>query len=108
MLPFPSSEIVRGLRSGVGGMWTVYVTYSEFISSMPPPVEAPAPESLLPPPEARRGDVGLLLETEARGTGLVSPTLLRRPPDDTIMVTGEEEGDDAVLTMMLKLEGARN
>lgn len=80
----------------------MYVTYSEFISSMPPLWEVPVPESLLPPPEARRGEVGLLVETEARGTGLVSPMLLRLPPDDTVMVTGEEEGDDAVLTMLLK------
>lgn len=95
---FPSSDAVSGLRSGVGGMWTVYDTYSVLVSSMPPSLDAPPPR----PPETLRGEAGLLAETEARGIGLVRPMLRRRPPDDTVMVTGEEEGDDAVFTMLLK------
>lgn len=73
----------------------MYDTYSDFISS------APSLDAL-PPPEGLRGELGLLVETEARGTGLVSPMLRRLPPpEDTVMVTGEEEGDDAVFTMLL-------
>lgn len=96
----PSSEAVSGLRSGVGGMWTVYDTYSVLVSSMPPSLDAPPPR----PPETLRGEAGLLAETEARGTGLVRPMLRRRPPDDTVMVTGEEEEGDAVFTMLLEIE----
>lgn len=73
---------------------------------MPPP----PPDTLLPPPEALfdlelRGELGLL-ETEARGTGLVRPMLLLPPvlpPEETVIVTGEEEdGDEAVFTMFTK------
>jgi len=102
---FPSSDAVSGLRSGVGGIWTVYDTNSVLLSSMPPSLDAPPPEIRLPPqPEALRGEAGLLAETEARGIGLVRPMLRRRPPDDTVMVTGEEEEGDAVFTMLLEIE----
>lgn len=67
-------------------------------------------EEYFPPPlEARRfplllrGELGLL-EIEARGTGLVKPMLLLPltfPPDETVMVTGEEDGEEAVFTIFL-------
>lgn len=81
----------------------MYDTYSEFNSSAPSLDALPPPENRRPPPpEGLRGELGLLAETEARGTGLVSPMLRRLPPpEDTVMVTGEEEGDDAVFTMLL-------
>lgn len=86
----------------------MYDTYSVLISSMPVSSldVVPAPENRRPPPaEDLSGELGLLVETEARGTGLVSPMLRRLPPpEDTVMVTGEEEGDDAVLTMLLKMD----
>lgn len=70
-------------------------------------VVAPPDSRLIPPPPvealldlaALRGELGLL-ENEARGTGLVSPMLLL--PDETVMVTGEEDGDVAIFTMMRK------
>lgn len=75
-------------------------------------VVAPPDSRLIPPPPvealldlaALRGELGLL-ENEARGTGLVSPMLLLPPvfpPDETVMVTGEEDGDVAIFTMMRK------
>ncbi len=66
-------------------------------------------ELYIPPLESRRfarllrGELGLF-ETEARGTGLVNPMLLippTFPPDDTVMVTGEEDGDEADFTILL-------
>ena len=67
-------------------------------------------EEYFPPPqEARRfprllsGEFGLF-ETEARGTGLVKPMLLIPPPfppDETVMVTGEDDGEEAVFTIFL-------
>ena len=63
---------------------------------------------LPPPPEARlplplSGELGLF-DIEARRTGLVNPMLILPPPlppEDTVMVTGEEEGDDAVFTIVM-------
>lgn len=62
---------------------------------------------LFPPPDnLLRGELGLLFETEARGTGLVKPMLLLPtvlPPEDTVIVTGEEEeGDEAIFTILTK------
>lgn len=57
-------------------------------------------EALFPLPPLR-GELGLF-DTEARGIGLVSPMLLlplSLPPDDTVIVTGEEEGDEGAFTM---------
>lgn len=46
-----------------------------------------------------------MFENEARGTGLVKPMLLLPPPlppDDTVMVTGDEDGDEVLLTIFVQ------
>lgn len=84
------------------------MTNSELISSVASSFDI---ETYLPPLEllARfalplRGELGLF-ENEARGTGLVKPMLLLPPPlppDDTVMVTGDEDGDEALLTIFVQ------
>ena len=47
------------------------------------------------------GEFGLF-DIEARGTGLVKPMLLlpvSLPPEEIVIVTGEEAGDEAVFTI---------
>ena len=80
-------------------MFTSSIVVSSFDIEQyfPPPLEARRFPLLL------RGEFGLF-DIEARGTGLVKPMLLLPltfPPDETVMVTGEEDGEEAVFTIFL-------
>ena len=83
----------------------MYETNSELVSSWV--LSSFDIEQYFPPPELLRFLALLRVElgffdNEARGTGLVNPMLLLPPPlppEETVIVTGDEEGEVAVFTI---------